>query len=56
VPVPRRNLAARATDLIAAILAAWGSTAYGTTGPGTGTGPDSAVLPTSTRLAQIPRT
>jgi transposase len=46
--------AARAAELTAAIPAAWGTDADGTTGPGAGTGPDAAVLPAVTRLAQIP--
>jgi transposase len=47
-------LAARATQLTAAIPAAWGIDADGTTGPAAGTGPDAAVLPAPARLAEIP--
>jgi len=48
------RLAARAAQLTAAIPAAWGIDADGTTGPGAGTGPDAAVLPAPARLAEIP--
>ncbi len=48
------RLTARAAELTAAIPAAWGADADGTAGPGAGTGPDAAVLPAVTRLAQIP--
>ena len=41
-------------DHLAAIPAAWGVDADGTTGPGAGTGPDAAVLPAVARLAEIP--
>jgi transposase len=47
-------LSARAATLTAAMPAAWGIDADGTTGPGTGTGPDAAVLPAVTRLAEVP--
>ena len=56
-----KMLDAEITDLerqvrehIAAIPAAWGVDADGTTGPGAGTGPDAAVLPAVDRLAEIP--
>ena len=39
---------------VAAIPAAWGIDADGTTGPEAGTGPDAAVLPAAARLAEIP--
>jgi transposase len=39
---------------IAAIPAAWGVDADGTTGPAAGTGPGAAVLPAVQRLAEIP--
>jgi transposase len=39
---------------LAAIPAAWGVDADGTTGPGAGTGPGAAVLPAAQRLAEIP--
>ena len=48
------QLNARIEQMVAAIPAAWGINADGTTGPGAGTGPDAAVLPAVTRLAQIP--
>ncbi len=41
-------------DHLAAIPAAWGVDADGTAGPGAGTGPDAAVLPAVSRLAEIP--
>jgi transposase len=47
-------LAARAAQLTAAMPAAWGIDADGTTGPAAGTGPDAAVLPAPARLAEIP--
>ena len=47
-------LAARAAQLTAAMPAAWGIDADGTTGPAAGTGPDPAVLPAPARLAEIP--
>jgi transposase len=49
-----KDLEARVREHIAAIPAAWGVDADGTTGPGAGTGPDAAVLPAIDRLAQIP--
>jgi transposase len=48
------QLTARADELTAAMPAAWGINADGTTGPGAGTGPDNPVLPAVNRLAQIP--
>jgi transposase len=48
------RLGARAAELTAAIPAAWGINADGTTGPDAGTGPDAAVLNAVARLAQIP--
>jgi len=39
---------------VAAIPAAWGVDADGTTGPDAGTGPDAAALPAVQRLAEIP--
>jgi transposase len=48
------RLTARAAEVTAAIPAAWGADAGGTAGPGAGTGPDAAMLPAVTRLAQIP--
>jgi transposase len=39
---------------LAAIPAAWGTDADGSTGPDAGTGPDTAVLPAAARLAEIP--
>jgi transposase len=47
------GLSARASELIAAIPAAWGVDADGTTGPGAGHGPDAAVLPAVARLDEI---
>jgi len=44
----------RIQDTLAAIPAAWGTDADGTTGPGAGTGPDAPVLPAVARLAEIP--
>jgi transposase len=41
-------------DTLAAIPAAWGVDAEGTTGPGAGHGPGAAVLPAAQRLAEIP--
>ena len=49
-----KDLEARVREHIAAIPAAWGVDADGTTGPGAGTGPDAAVLPAVGRLAEIP--
>jgi transposase len=48
------QLSARAAELAAAMPAAWGVDADGTTGPDAGTGPDAPVLNTVARLAQIP--
>ena len=48
------QLNARIEQMVAAIPAAWGINADGTTGPGAGTGPDAAVLPVAARLAEIP--
>jgi transposase len=47
-------LAARAAQLTAAMPAAWGIDADGSTGPAAGTGPDAAALPAPARLAEIP--
>jgi transposase len=47
-------LTARAAELTAAMTAAWGIDADGTTGPDAGTGPDAKVLPAVARLAEIP--
>jgi transposase len=48
------KLTSRIEELIAAIPAAQGVDADGTTGPGTGAGPDAAMLPTARRLDEIP--
>ena len=48
------QLSARAAELAAAMPAAWGIDADGSTGPGTGTGPDAPVLNAVARLAEIP--
>jgi transposase len=48
------QLNARIEQMVAAIPAAWGVNADGTTGPGAGAGPDAAVLPAAARLAEIP--
>jgi len=48
------RLTARAAALTAAMPAAWGVNADGTTGPDAGTSPDAAVLPAAARLAEIP--
>jgi len=48
------RLSARAAGLAAAMPAAWGINADGTTGPDAGTGPDAPALPAVARLAQIP--
>jgi transposase len=48
------QLGARAAELTAALPAAWGIDADGTTGPGAGTSPDAPVVNAVTRLAQIP--
>jgi transposase len=42
------------TTTVAAMPAAWGVDADGTTGPGAGTGPDAPVLPAAARPAEIP--
>jgi transposase len=47
-------LSARAATLTAAMPAAWGIDAGGTTSPDAGTGPDAAALPAVTRLAEVP--
>ena len=48
------HLTARIDELIAAIPAAQGVDADGTTGPHAGTGPDAAVLPAIARLDEVP--
>jgi transposase len=48
------KLGARAAELTAALPAAWGVDADGTTGPGAGTGPDAPVRNAVARLAEIP--
>jgi transposase len=48
------QLGARAAELAAAMPAAWGIDADGTTGPGAGTGPDAPALNAAARLAEIP--
>jgi len=48
------RLDTRIGESVAAIPAAWGTDAGGTTGPGAGAGPDAPVLPAAARLAQIP--
>jgi transposase len=48
------QLTARITAAVAAMPAAWGVDADGTSGPDAGTGPDAAVLPAVARLAEIP--
>ena len=48
------QLTARITASVAAMPAAWGVDADGTTGPDAGTGPDAAALPAVARLAEIP--
>ena len=48
------RLTTRITGLTAAIPAAWGTDADGSTGPGAGTGPDDPVLPAVQRLDEIP--
>jgi transposase len=48
------QLGARAAELTAAMPAAWGIDADGTTGPSAGTGPDGPVLNAVARLAEIP--
>jgi transposase len=47
------TLTARIEQLLAAIPAAQGVDADGTTGPGAGSGPDAAVLPAAARLDEI---
>jgi transposase len=49
-----KALSGRAAELTAAIPAAWGVDADGTTGPDAGAGPGSAILPAMARLAEIP--
>ena len=49
-----KALSARAAELAAAMPAAWGIDADGTTGPDAGAGPDATVLPAVARLAEIP--
>ena len=48
------QLSPRAAELTAAMPAAWGINADGTTGPGAGAGPDASVLNAVARLAEIP--
>src|SRR6266545_4357999 len=48
------RLTARIQELLAAIPAAQGVSADGTTGPDAGTGPDAAVLPAIQRLDEVP--
>jgi transposase len=48
------QLSARAAELTAAMPAAWGINADGTTGPGAGTGPGAPALNAVARLAEIP--
>ncbi len=48
------QLTTRITAAVAAMPAAWGVDADGTTGPHAGTGPDAAALPAVARLAEIP--
>jgi transposase len=48
------GLERQVSEHLAAIPAAWGIDADGTTGPGAGSGPDAAVLPAVDRLAEIP--
>ena len=48
------QLTSRAAELTAAMPAAWGVDADGTTGPAAGTGPDAPVLNAVARLAEIP--
>jgi transposase len=49
-----KALSARTAELTAAMPAAWGIDADGSTGPDAGTGPDATVLPAVARLAEIP--
>jgi transposase len=48
------RLDTRIGQAVAAMPAAWGTSADGTTGPDAGTGPDAPVLPAVIRLAQVP--
>jgi transposase len=48
------QLGARAAELTAAMPAAWGIDADGTTGPGAGSSPDALALHAAARLAEIP--
>ena len=48
------RLGTRVGESVAALPAAWGINADGTTGPGAGTSPDAAALPAVARLAEIP--
>ena len=48
------QLSTRIGQVVAAVPAAWGINADGTTGPEAGTGPDAAVPPAVARLAEIP--
>ena len=48
------QLGTRIGQAVTALPAAWGINADGTAGPGAGTGPDAAVIPAVTRLAEIP--
>jgi transposase len=48
------QLTTRITAAVAAMPAAWGVDADGTTGPDAGADPDAAVLPAVSRLAEIP--
>jgi transposase len=49
-----KALSGRAAELTAAIPAAWGVDADGTTGPDPGARPGAAILPAMARLAEIP--
>ena len=49
-----KALSGRAAELTAAIPAAWGVDADGTTGPDAGARPGAAILPAMARLAEIP--
>jgi transposase len=48
------ELTIRITAAVTAMPAVWGVDGDGTTGPDAGTGPDAAVMPAVTRLAEIP--
>ena len=48
------QLTTRIGQAVAAIPAAWGISADGSTGPDAGAGPDAAALPAAARLAEIP--